>query len=102
MSKLDSFFAPKSIVVVGASATKGKPGRTVIENLIANEFRGKIYPVNPRGGKICDLPVFNKIEDLPNRIEMAIVMLPANQTPKAMTVIMFLVLMNLLTVFINL
>jgi len=83
LSKLDSFFAPKSIAIVGASATKGKPGRTVIENLIANEFRGKIYPVNPRGGKICDLPVFKKIEDLPNRIEMAIVMLPANQTPKA-------------------
>ena len=41
MSKLDSFFAPKSIAIVGASATKGKPGRTVIENLIANEFRGK-------------------------------------------------------------
>ena len=83
MSKLDLFFAPKSIAVVGASATPGKPGRTVIENLIANGFEGKIYPVNPRGGKICDLPVFQTIEALPNKIDMGIVMLPATQTPRA-------------------
>ena len=83
MSKLDLFFTPKSISVVGASATSGKPGRTVIENLIANGFKGKIYPVNPRGGEICDIPVFKTIEALPNAIDMSIVMLPATQTPRA-------------------
>jgi len=83
LSKLDLFFAPKSISVVGASATSGKPGRTVIENLIANGFKGKIYPVNPRGGEICDIPVFKTIEALPNAIDMSIVMLPATQTPRA-------------------
>ena len=49
---LEKFFSPKSVVVIGASATPGKPGNVVIRNLQANGFTGKIYLVNPRGGKI--------------------------------------------------
>tara|TARA_Y100001936_G_scaffold254145_1_gene325643 strand:+ start:4158 stop:5549 length:1392 start_codon:yes stop_codon:yes gene_type:complete len=82
-SSLDSFFEPRSVAVVGASSTPGKPGRTVIENLIANGFKGRILPVNPRGGKICGFPVSKTIEELPSGIQMGIVMLPAAQTPAA-------------------
>jgi acetyltransferase len=82
-SKLSSFFDPRSVAVVGASATPGKPGRTVIENLIANGFKGKIHPVNPRGGEICGFAVSKTIEALPKGVDMGIVMLPAAQTPQA-------------------
>ena len=83
MSNIDSFFSPGSVAVIGASATPGKPGRTVIENLKANGFKGKIHPVNPRGGKIIGLGVSKTIADLPYGIDMGIVMLPAAQTPQA-------------------
>ena len=83
MSSLDSFFNPRAVAVVGASAAPGKPGRTVIENLIANEFAGSIHPVNPRGGEICGQPVSTSIEALPDGVDMGIVMLPAAQTPQA-------------------
>ena len=83
MSSLESFFSPRSVAVVGASATPGKPGRTVIENLIANGFDGAIHPVNPRGGKICGQPVSSSIDALPDDVDMGIVMLPAAQTPQA-------------------
>jgi acetyltransferase len=82
VSSLDSFFNPSGIAVIGASATPGKPGRTVIENLIANDFAGSIHPVNPRGGEICGQPVSPSIEALPHGIDMGIVMLPAAQTPQ--------------------
>ena len=82
VSSLDSFFNPHGVAVIGASATPGKPGRTVIENLIANGFSGSIHPVNPRGGDICGQPVSSTIEALPNGIDMGIVMLPAAQTPQ--------------------
>ena len=83
MSSLDSFFNPQSVAVIGASATPGKPGRTVIENLIANGFAGSIHPVNPRGGEICGQPVSPSIDELPDGVDMGIVMLPAAQTPQA-------------------
>ncbi len=83
VSKIDSFFSPGSVAVIGASATPGKPGRTVIENLKANGFKGEIHPVNPRGGKIIGLVVSKTIADLPHGIDMGIVMLPAAQTPQA-------------------
>ena len=83
MSGLESFFDPKSVAVVGASATPGKPGRTVIENLIANGYAGAIHPVNPRGGDICGQPVSKTIDALPDGVDMGIVMLPAAQTPQA-------------------
>ena len=44
---LDSLLRPKSIAVVGASATPGKIGFTVIRNLIDSKYKGKIYPINP-------------------------------------------------------
>jgi len=83
VSSLDSFFNPQSVAVIGASATPGKPGRTVIENLIANGFAGAIHPVNPRGGDICGRPVSKSIDTLPDNVDMGIVMLPAAQTPQA-------------------
>ena len=80
---LNRFFAPRSVAVVGASATKGRPGRVVIENMRANGYKGDIHPVNPRGGKLLGLKVFKSIEDLPDGIDLAIVILPAQATPQA-------------------
>jgi len=83
VSSLDSFFHPRAVAVIGASATPGRPGRTVIDNLIANGFVGAIHPVNPRGGEICGRAVCKSIADLPGGIDMGIVMLPARATPQA-------------------
>ncbi len=77
MSPIEKFFAPRSVAVIGASATKGRPGRVAIENMIANGFAGDIYPVNPRGGRILGRPVKRSITDLPYGVDMAVVILPA-------------------------
>jgi acetate---CoA ligase (ADP-forming) len=83
MNNLKSFFDPKSVAVIGASATQGRPGRTVIENMIANGYAGRIHPVNPRGGEICGRQTSKSILDLPEGVDMGIVMLPAASTPQA-------------------
>lgn len=84
MSGLESFFSPRGVAVIGASATPGRPGRTVIENLVANEFKGGIHPVNPRGGEICGFAVSKSIDELPGGVDTGVVMLPAAQTPQAL------------------
>ena len=80
---LTKFYQPDSIAVVGASATPGKAGYTVMRNIIANGFKGKIYPVNPRGGEIMGIPVFSSIAELPDGLDLAVIVIPARATASA-------------------
>ena len=74
---LKGFFEPKSVVVIGASGTPGKPGNDVIQNILANGFKGEIHLVNPKGGEILGKKVTSSIEELPHGIDLAIIILPA-------------------------
>ena len=52
---LDTFFAPESIALIGASRDHEKiPGR-LLSMLRKNEFPGKLYPINPNYGDIDGL-----------------------------------------------
>ncbi len=84
MSDLESFFNPKGIAVIGASGTSGRPGYTVIENMVANGYSGPICPVNPRGGEILGYRVYRSIIELPDGIDMGIVLLPASAAPQVL------------------
>ena len=81
-SIMERFFNPKSVVIVGASGTVGKPGNVVIQNMLDNKYRGEIFLVNPRGGKIGKLPVITSINKLPENIDQAVVTLPADLVPE--------------------
>ena len=80
---LDVFFEPQRVAVVGASQTPHKAGNDVIKNILANEFNGQLYLVNPKGGEILGHRVYPSIKDLPDNIDLAIIILPATATPKA-------------------
>ena len=53
--KFAPFFEPRSVAIIGASATPGKPGHDVIRNILANDYAGRLFLVNPRGGEILGL-----------------------------------------------
>lgn len=80
---LDVLFEPQSVAVVGASQTLHKAGNDVIKNILANEFGGQLYLVNPKGGEILGHRVYPSIQDLPEGIDLAIIILPATATPQA-------------------
>src|SRR3954452_1038616 len=74
---LDTFFAPKSIALIGASRDLEKiPGR-LLSMLRKNNYPGKIYPINPNYGDIDGLPVYPSIADVGEPIDLAIVIIPA-------------------------
>jgi acyl-CoA synthetase (NDP forming) len=77
---LRPFFEPKSMAIIGASATPGKAGHTVMRNILANGYEGKLYPVNPRGGEIMGLPVYPAIDRLPEGVDLAVIVIPARAT----------------------
>jgi acyl-CoA synthetase (NDP forming) len=80
---LRRFFEPRSVAVVGASATPHKPGNDVILNILNNGYTGEVYLVNPKGGEILGRSVFRSVKDLPRGIDLAIIILPARLNPSA-------------------
>ena len=71
------------MAVIGASATPGKAGNTVVRNILANGYTGKLYLVNPKGGEIEGIPVHPSIGSLPEGVAQAIIMTPARTTVQA-------------------
>jgi acetyltransferase len=80
---LTPFFEPRSVAIVGASAVPGKAGHELIRNIQANGYPGRLHPVNPKGGEILGLPVSSSIARLPDGVDLALVVLPAEATPAA-------------------
>lgn len=72
---LENFFNPKSVVVVGASESKGKVGYAVIKNIIDSGFTGKIFPVNPKAKIIFRLPAYTSISDIKDKIDLCIMII---------------------------
>ncbi len=68
---------PKTIAVVGASATPGKIGYTVLENLLKDHYQGKIYPINPGAAEILGLKCYASVLDVPDQVDAAVITVPA-------------------------
>jgi len=73
-----SIFYPDSIAFVGASAQIGKWGHTLITNTISGGFKGEIYLVNPKGGNIAGRRVYKSVSEIPGKIDLAVVTIPAS------------------------
>ena len=70
-SPLDAFFAPRSIAVVGASATPGKAGHFLLKNILDGGYEGEVYPINPGATEILGRPSFPSVEETPEPPELA-------------------------------
>ena len=76
MHKLDAIFSPKSIAVLGASSVPGKVGHDIFENILRGDYRGTLYPVNPKGKSILCIKAYPGIMEIPDDIDLAMVILP--------------------------
>ena len=78
---LQPIFSPKSVAVIGATEKAGSVGRTVIWNLISSPFGGTVYPVNPKRENILGIKAYPNIKDLPDQIDLAVIVTPAPTVP---------------------
>ena len=76
MSKLDFIFNPKSVAIVGASTQVNKWGYIMIKTLVDGGYRGKVFPINPRGGEILGWKVYPSLIDVEEPIDIAVCALP--------------------------
>ncbi len=71
---------PQTIAVVGASAVKIQ-GRYDYTSWISSAgFKGRLYPVNPKYEEVEGFKCYPALKDIPEEIDIAILMVPAQMT----------------------
>jgi acyl-CoA synthetase (NDP forming) len=78
ISNLKPLFEPRSVAVIGASRTPGKPGYNILKNLIDLGFKGELYPVNPEATEIMGLKAYSRVDSIPGRLDVAVIATPAS------------------------
>jgi len=79
--KLEVFFKPRSIAVIGASREERKVGHKIFRNLIDSGFPGKLYPINPHAEEILGFKCYKSVLDVPSEIDLSVIAVPAKIVP---------------------
>ena len=77
--QLDSILKPRAVAVVGASTRPHTIGSDLLKRLIEYGFKGPIYPVNPKGGVIEGLEAFRSVSELPDGVDLAVIVVNASR-----------------------
>ena len=86
--KMDAFFNPHSVAVIGATKKVEKAGHVIFKNLATNKergvFKGELYPVNPNEDSILGFKCYPSLTKIPTEIELIVVIIPAKFVPSIM------------------
>lgn len=74
---LASFLRPSSIAVIGASRDPSKVGGSVLANLRASGFAGRVVPVNPQSDRVQGLAAVPSLAAADAPVDLAVVTVPA-------------------------
>mgnify|MGYP001040432359 FL=1 len=74
-------FYPNSVAVIGVSEKSDNLGRNIVGNLVEYGFKGVVYAVGPSGGTIETRRIYHSVEDIPDMVDMAVIMTPAPTVP---------------------
>ncbi|MDF9816121.1 bifunctional GNAT family N-acetyltransferase/acetate--CoA ligase family protein [Streptomyces sp. SPB162] len=80
---------PRSVAVIGASRRPGGVGRTLLRNLVAGGFTGRVHAVNrsfPEGESTLDgVRAHRTLAGIPEPVDLAVIAVPAEHVPAAVT-----------------
>lgn len=79
--KLEAFFKPRSIAVIGASRKPEKVGYKIFENLVNSEFQGVLYPINPQTEEVLGFKCYKSVTEVPDNVDLAVIAVPAKIVP---------------------
>ena len=81
VASVAAILRPRSIAVVGAGRHPGNVGHQVVRALLAGDFSGTVYPVNPAARAVCGVPAFPALLSVPEPVDLAVVAVPASAVP---------------------
>ena len=67
---LDALFKPRSVAIIGASNNPLSIGHIVMKNLLDHNFKGPIYPINPKSKFIKSFRAYPSVKDIPDEIDL--------------------------------
>ncbi|MEU3887906.1 acetate--CoA ligase family protein [Streptomyces sp. NPDC029041] len=73
---LDRFFRPRSVAVIGASDTEGRPNAGITRQLAdwAERVGARLYPVHPSRPAVFGIPCSPSVAGLPEQVDLAVVL----------------------------
>ena len=83
-SQLNAIFFPRNLAVIGVSSDPDAFGSRFLKALIDFGFKGKLFPVNPKGGEVFGLRIYPAVSDIPEPVDSADIMVPAPLVPQVL------------------
>ncbi|MFC6067707.1 acetate--CoA ligase family protein [Streptomyces ochraceiscleroticus] len=73
---LDRFFRPRSVAVIGASDSEGRPHTGITRRLVdwAERVGARLHPVNPGRTSVFGLACHTSVSDLPEQVDLAVLL----------------------------
>jgi acetyltransferase len=81
---LDGIFSPKSVAVVGVTATPGTVPYDIFHNILSSGYRGTVYPVAPGKRSICAVRAYRYVLDIEDDVDLAVIVFPADVVERAL------------------
>jgi 3-hydroxypropionyl-CoA synthetase (ADP-forming) len=78
---VETFFYPRSVALIGASATPGKIGHAILDSLLRAGYTGSIHPINPARDEVMGKRAYPSVKDVPGPVDLVVVALPLAATP---------------------
>ena len=76
-NRLKYVFEPKSVAVIGVSATLNTVGNAIFSNILQSNFKGVIFPVNPKYSNIMGVKAYKDVLSIPDDVDLAVICIPA-------------------------
>ncbi len=81
---LNPLFRPKTLAVIGVSLRNDRHPANVIYNKNNLHLQAKVFPVNARGGVYQGEKVYLSVQDIAEKIDLAVIATRAEDVPKIM------------------
>ena len=81
LERFRPLFHPRTVAVIGASATKPTIGNTFIRRMQAFGYPGEIYPIHPKAAHVEGLPAYPSLGETPAPVDYAYVAIGAERVP---------------------
>jgi acyl-CoA synthetase (NDP forming) len=82
--EFERIFHPRAVAVIGVSSQGNMFGNGILSALTAIGFEGELYPVNPKGGELNGRKIYRALEELPEKVDFAVIAVPAEHVPAAL------------------
>lgn len=80
MIDMHRLFYPKKVAIIGVSPKEENLAKNIVRNML--RFSGEVYPVGRSKGTIFGKEILTSLEELPDGVDLAIVLTPASTVPE--------------------